>query len=54
MPADDEGKRRRRGIIGRVLRRLTDIINDILDSHGFIPGGEAVKEIKGAIAGALP
>ena len=49
-----QNEKRKRGRFTRgIIRRLLRIIDRILDSLGFIPGVEAVKEIKGTIEDLL-
>lgn len=45
--------RRRFTFMRRIIKRLFSIIDLILDSLGFIPGAEAVKEVKGTIENLL-
>lgn len=52
--APQEEKKRRRGILGRILGKLLRIIDRILESLGFIPGTDAVKEIKGVLEEIVP
>lgn len=47
--ASDEEKGKKKGFIGRIIRRLLRMIDRILDSLGFIPGTDAAKEIKGIL-----
>jgi len=47
--ASKEEKKNKRGFIGGIIQRLLRIIDRILDSLGFIPGTDAVKEVKGII-----
>ena len=52
--ANKDKKKRRRGFLGGIIQKLFGIINKILDSLGFLPGPDAVKEVKGVIEECLP